>query len=276
MNSATGRTRLLPQIRWVSVLLVLSEVNTGAQAPRQDLKPVDAVQGVVAAFQQHPVVIVGEAHWLRRVGDFYINLVRDPVFQGTVQDIVIEFASANNQPLLDRYIAGENVPLEDVRHIWRDTSKVASWESPIYAEWLAAIREVNKKLRPASRLRVLAGDTPINWSLIRTHSDWAALGDNNISITNVIIEQVLKKKRRALVVLGSNHVTKSGGRDGTDNVTTRLESHYPGCAYVLLLDSPRTVDPAAQDLLHLSDRGTPTLYELRGTQLARATGKDGH
>ena len=78
----------------------------------------------MAAFKEHPVIIIGEAHWLRRAGDFYIRLIRDPEFQRTVQDIVVEFASRNNQPLLDRYIAGEDVPIQNVRQIWRDTREL--------------------------------------------------------------------------------------------------------------------------------------------------------
>ena len=46
--------------------------------------------------------------------------------------------------------------MAEVRRIWRDTTKVASWESPIYAEWLAAIRAVNGGLPRSRRLRVLA------------------------------------------------------------------------------------------------------------------------
>ena len=198
MSFTTSRSRLFSQIIWTSILLALSRVSSAAQTAPRALIPVDAVQGIVAAFQQHPVVIIGEAHWLRQAGDFYVRLVRDPAFQEIVQDIVVEFASRNNQPLLDRYIDGEDVPLEDVRRIWRDTTGVASWESPIYAEWLAAIREVNKKLPPPHRLRVVAGDTAIDWRRMHTHSDWAALGDNNVSFAEVIVNQVLEKNRRAV------------------------------------------------------------------------------
>jgi hypothetical protein len=145
MSLTTSRSRQFLQTIWVSILLTISGLSSGAQTALRDLKSVDAVH-IVAAFQQHPIVIIGEAHWLRQAGNFYISLVRDPVFLETVQDIVVEFSSHNNQALLDRYVAGEDVPLEDERHIWRDTTKVASWESPIYAEWLAAIRDGELKM----------------------------------------------------------------------------------------------------------------------------------
>lgn len=264
------------QSRAAGLVIFLFLFGTGitAETSAESPKPIPALQGIVAALQEHPVIIIGEAHWLRQAGDFYIQLIRDHEFQSTVQDIVVEFASRNNQPLLDRYISGGDVPIQDVRRIWRDTTKVASWESPIYAEWLAAIREANRGLPSSRRMRVLAGDTAVDWSTISNHSDWAALGDNNVSFADVIIEQVLKKKHHALVVLGTNHVTKSGDRDGADNTTTRVESRYPGATHTVLLIYHRTLGRAAQDLLRLSDQTPPALFELEGTRLSKLTDQD--
>ncbi|MBA0085148.1 MAG: hypothetical protein HRJ53_09135, partial [Acidobacteria bacterium Pan2503] len=229
----------------------------------------DAIQGIVAAFGHHPVVMIGEVHWLEPAGEFYGRLIRDRKFQQTVEDIVVEFASRNNQPLLDRYIAGEDLPIEEVRHIWRDTTEVASWESPIYAQWLAAIREVNQGLPPNRRLRVLAADTAVAWQSIHTHADWEALGDNNVSFADVIVNDVLRRGRRALVVLGANHVTKSGDRNGGEDATTRVESRYPGSTYVVLLDNRGLLQPPAQELvrLHRLPQDAPILCELAGTPL---------
>ncbi len=258
-----------------SILLALSGTSAVAQASGREPVPGDAIRSIVAEFKQHPVVIIGEGHWLRQAGDFYVRLTRDATFQETVQDIVIEFASRNNQPLLDRYIAGEDVPIADVRRIWRDTTKVAGWESPVYARWLAAIREANRGLQPTRRLRVLAGDTSVDWSHIHSHSDWSTLGDNNISFAEVIIEQVLKRKHRALVVLGTNHVAKSGDRDGGDNTTTRVQSHYPGSTYVVLLLCEGSVANAAQDVLRLPNLTPPALLELAVTSLPERTNHEG-
>jgi hypothetical protein len=268
--SAIRRFQRLSRTTCVSILLFLSGINASAQIRAEDPKPIHAERGILAAFKQHPVVIIGEAHWLHQTGEFYISLIRDREFQQTVQDIVVEFASRNNQPLLDRYIGGENVPIEEVRHIWRDTTKVASWESPIYSEWLASIREVNERLPPGHKFRVLAGDTAVDWTKIRTHADWEALGNNDISISEVIENEVLKRRHRALVVLGSNHVTKSGGRDGS-NTTTRVEARYPGSTHVLLLLNAGPLRPAFEDKLKLPNTSEATVYELAGTSLANVT-----
>ena len=237
----------------------------GSQVETRPCDAADAIRGLVAAFRHHPVVLVGEVHWLEPAGEFYVRLVRDREFEETVEDIVVEFASRNNQPLLDAYIAGGDLPIEQVRHIWRDTTKVASWESPIYARWLAAIRDVNRSLPPNRRLRVLAGDTAVDWQSIRTHADWEALGDNNASFAEVIENQVLRRGHRALVVLGINHVTKSGHED----TTTRVESGFPGSTYVVLLDHRGLLERPALELERLGRLGpnTPILCELAGTAL---------
>jgi hypothetical protein len=229
----------------------------------------DGVEGIVAAFQKHPVVMIGEVHWLQQAGDFYVRLIHNAKFQQTVQYIVVEFASRNNQSLLDRYIAGEEIPVEDVRRIWRDTTKVASWESPIYAQWLAAIREVNRGLPPARRFRVLAGDAGVDWKNVNTHADWTALGDNEVSFADVILNEVLREKHRALVVLGINHVMKSGDRNGGQDATTRVESDYPGSTYVVVLDNRGLLYPPVQELvrLHRLSENVPVLCELAGTPL---------
>jgi hypothetical protein len=254
--------------------------RAAAAAPLQDPRLcdlADAIPGIIAAFKQHAIVAIGEAHWIHQAGNFYVQLIRDPAFQETVQDIVVEFASRNNQPLLDKYISGEDLPTQDVQRIWRDTTKVASWESPIYAQWLAAIRKVNHQLPPSRHLRVLAGDNAVDWSVMRTHADWMALGDNNVSVADVIVNEVLKHNHHALVVLGSNHVIKSGDRNGGPNAITRIESRYPGSTYVVLLDTTGLIQPAVQELMHLhllvGER--PALCELSGTQLGNVMDENG-
>ena len=267
--------RLVTLIIVAVSLIFFHDATAHAQTSAQPPAPIDAVQGIVAAYSRHSVVIIGERHGLRQAGDFYIRLVRDPSFAQNVRNIVVEFASRQNQPLLDRYIAGEDIPVDQLRHIWRDTTKVGSWESPIYAEWLAAIREVNKNLPRDRRLRVLAGDTAVDWSRIHTHDEWLTLGDNNISITDVIVNQVLKKKQRALVVLGTNHMMKSGDRNGGPNVTTRLESQYPGSTYIVLTLNARTFDPVIEGQLSLPKPKAAALYDIEGTTAAGISDRSG-
>ena len=227
----------------------------------------DAVQGIVKLFDRYSVVAIGETPSVRQLGDLYIALVRDPEFQGKVNDIVIEFAGRHSQPLLDRYVVnGEDVPYAELCRIWRDTTQVASWESPIYAEWLAAIRDVNLKLPAEKRLRVLAGDTAVDWTKVRTHEDWAALGESNVSFAKVIDEDVLGRKRKALVVLGSSHLAKNGDLDRQPNTATRVEQAHPGSICVV-----HVFEPPMKNYNELVQRlrwNTPSLHHpLKGTWL---------
>jgi len=276
ITSRNMRTQLR-RLRMTAVVVALALLSMGCHGrPAEPLpKPVDAVSGIVSAFKSHPVVIVGEWHWIRQAGDFYIGLVRDPAFQDVAQNIVVEFASRNNQELLDRYIAGEDVPISDVRRIWRDTTKVASWESPIYAEWLAAIRDVNRTRPPGRRLRVLAGDTAIDWSHIHTHEQWATLGDNNVSFADVISTEVLAKHQHAFVVLGANHVGRSGDRKGDPNTTTRVEAHYPGATYVVILDAGGWLTKSTEELIEQAAQHPPELFNLTGTTLGQTADRNG-
>jgi len=271
---ANASLKVLVVVGWVLSGSLWTQSAAQTRSGASDHPPVDAVQGITSAFEKHPVVMIAEwRHGLRQMGDFLNMLVADKRFQAIKPEIVVEFASRNNQTLLDRYIAGDDLPVDAVRHIWRDTTKVASWEFPVYANWLAAIRSANQKLPAAKRFHVLAGDTPIDWSKINTHVDWAALGDNNISFAEVVKEQVLKKKLRAFVVLGGNHAGKMGTRDGGSNATTLIEDYYPGAVYTILhYMDPKSIPEAR---LRLVDSTVATVYDLKGTSFGESPDSNG-
>jgi hypothetical protein len=140
---------------------------------------------------------------------------------------------------------------------------------------LVAIRAVNLGLQPERRLRVLAGDTPVDWARIEKHEDWVALGENNISFAEVINERVLDRKSKALVVFGSNHVTKNGDRYHAPNTTTRVARAHPGSICVVHLFGPpmRRYEDLAR---RLSGWKPPCLYyPLRGSWLGQEEAQGG-
>src|SRR5262249_6707117 len=109
------------------------------------------------------------------------------------------------------------------------------------------------------RFRVHAGDTPIEWTRLRTRADYSALPRNDLSIAGVVVHQILDQRRRALVVLGSNHVMKTGDRRGQPNTTTLIEAARKGSTRgVLMVDRPG-MGPVAGDLVK-SMRPAPALY----------------
>jgi hypothetical protein len=85
----------------VPTLFALALLCSSAAAPPLSVSG-DPVDAVLAAFEDHPVVAITELHWNAEVHDFLQTLLRDPRFRDKVDDIVVEFASAAHQGLLDR------------------------------------------------------------------------------------------------------------------------------------------------------------------------------
>ena len=90
--------------------------------------------------------MLGEIHECRQEYDLLRKLIADPGFAARVNDIVMEFGNARYQEVVDRYIAGENVPADQVQGAWRDTIGAFGPAFPVYGEFYAAVRNVNQKL----------------------------------------------------------------------------------------------------------------------------------
>jgi hypothetical protein len=219
--------------------VTLRQVVVAADLGTNQAEPQDPVPAIVHAFDRFPIVAIGERHSLREVGDFYESLIKNSGFQSKVNYMVIEFGTRLSQPILDRYISGEEVALAELQHVWRDTTKVFAFESPVYAQLLKAVREVNLGLPPARRMRVLAGDSPIDWTKVANHEQWESYQPNDISFAAVINEQVLARNRKALVILGGSHVSKSRDPNRDPNTTTLVERKHPGSMFVVILTSSR-------------------------------------
>ena len=200
------------------------------------------VRALISAFDQADIVALGEAHVRRADSDLRIALVRDPDFAKKVRSIVVEFGSTSEQPTLDRYIRGENLSPAQLGKVWKTTTQAANgiWDSPIYADFFAAVRDVNSKLPADARLRVFGGDP--------------GPGDNRSRETAaaVLKEQVLQKHGKALVIYGAGHFYRNMSDDylastgGDIGIARMLEIDYPGRTFAVIpvggrLDPPRGV-----------------------------------
>jgi hypothetical protein len=68
-----------------------SQLRMGPQLRMGQADTRDAIPAIVRAFDQFPIVAIGERHSLREAGDFYVSLVKDGGFQNEVNCIVVEF-----------------------------------------------------------------------------------------------------------------------------------------------------------------------------------------
>lgn len=187
-------------------------VSTQPPAP-QPAVPVDPLSGILEAFRSHALVALAEGYHNNEPGHaFRLALVRDPRFAAVVNDIVVEFGSARFQDLMDRFVAGEPVADDELRHVWEDTTAAnAVWDVPIYEEFFRAVRSLNQSAPRNRQLRVLLGDPPFDWDNVKTKDDFARVtkaADRDGHAATVVRREVLAKNRRALIVYGDGHLAR--------------------------------------------------------------------
>jgi Haem-binding uptake, Tiki superfamily, ChaN len=187
------------------------------------------VRTLISAFDRADIVALGEVHQQKLDSDLRIALVRHPDFARKVRFIVVEFGSTAQQPTLDRYIRGEDVPFAELERVWKTTtqSQFGLWDSPVYAGFFAAVRDVNKQRPAEARIRVLAGDPPAGSAMTRDASAIA-----------VLKQHVLEKHGKALVIYGAAHFYRKEVnqilRANGGGITKLLEADYPGRTFVVL------------------------------------------
>jgi len=187
-----------------------------------------AIDGLFEAFKTYPLVGLGDVHGLEVEAAFYADLIRDPRFAREVGNVVVEFGASGQQAIIDRYVAGESVPYVDLRKIWSDT---VGWSPPAgivgYAKFFAAVRAVNKSLPAARRIRVWLGEPPIDWPTATREQVMAAFNARETYPASLIASNILAKKKKALVIYGSQHF-------GSDTwLRGRVEAEHPGAFFVV-------------------------------------------
>lgn len=210
-------------------LVLLAYGCAGATRAVADDRYAPLVESILAAWSTFDVVCLGEGHGHKHDSDLRLALVRHPSFPRAVDVVVVEFANPAQQALLDRFILdGAAMARDEIAPIWRDANGAEVWESPIYEAFLRAVREVNLGLPREERVRVLGGDTAIDWRSITRAEQLVPLLEQGLmnrggNIRKLIAEQVLDKKLKALAIYGSGHCVKVGmGFPG------ELADRYPG------------------------------------------------
>jgi len=176
----------------------------------QDTQP--ATAAVLRAFDTHNIVMFGEYHACKEEHEWLRALAGTPEFDDRVDDIVVEFGNSLYQKSVDRYIAGENVPFAQVQQAWRNMAGSIGPPSPVYEAFFKAVRETNLKRRGKHQLRVVLGDPYADWDAIKDREDLGPFLSNRDSwFASVVKDEVLAKKRRALLVMGWGHFLRRNG-----------------------------------------------------------------
>jgi hypothetical protein len=157
-------------------------------------KPEDATAAVLRSFQTHDIVMFAETHGNKQEYEWLRSLVATPEFADRVDDIVMEFGNSLYQKSVDRYIAGEDVPLEQVQKAWCNMVGAAGPPSPVYGQFYTAVRETNMKRHGKHQIRILCGDPYIDWQKVKRREDIAPFLINRDEwYTQVVKDEVLAK-----------------------------------------------------------------------------------
>jgi hypothetical protein len=133
-------------------------------------------------------------------------LIRNPTFSEKVNDIEVECGNSLYQPVLDRYVAGEDVPFAEVRKVWRNTTQSMCGTSGFFEQFVPLVRAINQKLPRGKQLRVLAGDPSSDWDQVKSDEDISKVVGRDVSIAAVMVKEVLSKHRKALMLFGTFHL----------------------------------------------------------------------
>jgi hypothetical protein len=250
------------------LFLVFTLATAYGQTQQSRTKPVEpipqpAISAILAAFDKYEVVAMPQGHGMQDLNDFIFSLIRDPAFSEKVNDIEVEFGNSLYQPILDRYIAGENVPFTELQKVWRKMGQPASGASGFVEQFFPLVRALNQKLPPERRLRVLAGDPAVDWDQIKSIQDFMARNvDRETSIAEVTEKGVLSKHRKALMLFGTMHLMH-----GTRSAVSRYEKHYPNLTFVISEFGVFDTDLPSLSSSRLATWPVPSLALARGTWL---------
>src|SRR5688572_22830706 len=245
------------------------------QAPATGIRTAPAADYLVNAFQRFPLVAFSEPrHAAGGTREFFESLIRHPGFAGIVNDVVVEFGNARYQAIADRYTTGEPVPHDQLKQIWENTTVATGvWTAPMYEGFLRDIRDVNATLPPAKRIRVILGDPPIDWSVVRGPADEDMNDWRDAHFAWAIEEHVIKRGRRALLWIGGAHT----GRKVIlpDSLIHLLDRRFPNRTLVVHSVDRHQVSPLVS--ARLSPWPTLAAASVRHTWLGRLDVRDiGH
>ena len=195
----------------VQTVSALLSVLASLCLTQADPSPKNASAVVLQAFETHDIVMLGEIHNNKQEYEWLQSLVANPEFADRVDDVVMELGNSLYQKSVDRYIAGEAVPIKEVQRAWRNTLGLGP-PPPIYGDLYKAVRETNMRRHGKHQMRVLCGDPYIDWDKVKTKEDIGPfMGHRDQWYAQVVKDEVLAKHHRAFLIAGATHFLRGQG-----------------------------------------------------------------
>jgi hypothetical protein len=122
---------------------------------------------------------------------------------------------------------------------------------------------MNQKLPTPKRLRVLAGDPPIDWDQVKTFQDGSRFFfHREDNIASVMEKEVLSKHRKALMLFGTFHLMH-----GTRSAVAIYEKDYPNVTLIISELGNFDTDLPALSSSRFVTWPVPSLARAKGTWL---------
>lgn len=192
--------------------------------PLTGLNPFETI---TRAFQNTSLVALGETHDIREMQNFYLDLLDHKPFVEAVNDLVLEEGNPLHQNLLDKFVYGGNVSMDELEKVWQDgTHSIVNTDSKeALKALLIKVRNINKDLPEDKKIRVLGGDSPIDWDQINNQKDWSImLSRRDRYYYTTVWDEVLDKGRKALMIMGSSHFKRIAPNPPAINLIRALDT----------------------------------------------------
>ncbi len=169
----------------------------------------DGIQYISNKLETVNIIAVGETHDKVEVTNFYIELVNNKKIANNIDYIVIEMGNSLYQPILDKYLAGENVPEKELYNLWRDHTNcmLNDGDNTGLIRLIKSIREIN--LSSTKKIKVLVADPPIDWNKIECLQEfYKYLAVRDQHYTKTVVEKIIEPNKKAILIMGNSHFNK--------------------------------------------------------------------
>ena len=214
--------------------------------PNEPNEPNELINIIHSQIEQGKRLIAfGETHQHKSLHALLERTLTSKHIQEDIDVIIVEFGNSFYQDLLDRYINGENVSIDAIRVVWRNTliSPNTVWDSPVYERFFKTIRDINKSLQSKKRYRVIAAGKSIDWATIHSKEDMIPLEKTTRTeqIYEVVGNEVFVKNKTAILIAGGWHTTqlnlelnnRSGYSFLDHSAGKQLNLYYPNTSFFI-------------------------------------------
>jgi hypothetical protein len=163
--------------------------------------------------------------------------------QKIINIVIVEFANIDYQDILDKFIFGEEVDINELRKVWRESTQSPGrlGEIPVYFKLLQKIRNVNLTLPAEKKIRVMGGDPSIHWDEINTWDDCKKeIGSSrDIFPADLAIDFGINNSKKVLLIYSGFHLTKVSDKSiASFTITSAINKRSQGAIKVIEVLNP--------------------------------------